>query len=260
MGFSCRWSLPLYSGKNLPWIQCAPRSVCPGQSNQPKEVPGFLLHRLLGSWSPGPQAVNRCHRKGKLGLPFGWLTKRRVQDQQPITWYLSKKKGRGMEEKATEERTGTVKFGIRLVCTGDATKIILHQRVCISREPLYMPGKSQIIHVARNSPDQLLFLVSSLYSFKMTHYDARKRTNSFEIKLTWVETLALPLTDRVNCEPNCPHSLSKENWNIQEWEMDHLKFLPETAWAYVLKRILLFGKRPAQWYFKFHRKKIFPPL
>lgn len=95
-----------------------------------------------------------------------------------------KRGGGGMEEKATEERTGTVKFGIRLVCTGDATKIILHQRVCISREPLYMPGKSQIIHVARNSPDQLLFLVSSLYSFKMTHYDARKRTNSFEIKLT----------------------------------------------------------------------------
>lgn len=104
--FTCRWSLPLYNRKNLPWIQHAPRSVCPGQSNQPKEIPWFLLHRLLGSWSSGPQAVNRRHRKGKPGLPFGRFIESRVQDQQPVTWILSKNR---VEEKATE-RTGTMRF------------------------------------------------------------------------------------------------------------------------------------------------------
>lgn len=108
--FTCRWSLPLYSRKNLPWIQHAPRFVCPGQSNQPKEIPWFLLHRLLGSWSSGPQAANRRHRKGKLWLPLRWLIDSRGQDQQPVTWVLSKNQ---LEEEATE-RAGTVRFYSRV--------------------------------------------------------------------------------------------------------------------------------------------------
>lgn len=111
-------------------------------------------------------------------------------------------------------------------------QIILHQRVYISTESLYMPGKSQIIHMARNSPDQLLFfrVISVPIQNDTSWCSTQRRTNSFEVKLPWVKILALPLPDRVNCEHNCPHSLSKENWNIKEGKMDHLKFLPETGW------------------------------
>lgn len=125
-GFTCRWCLPFHSRKNFPWIQHAPRSVCPGQSNKPKEIPWFLLHRLLGSRSSGTQAVNRCHRKGKLGLPCGWLKGSKVQDQQPVTWPLSKKR---MEEKALEERRETVRFRIRFACTSDPLQSLLQHSV-----------------------------------------------------------------------------------------------------------------------------------
>lgn len=143
MGFTYRWFLPLHCGKNFPWIQHAPRSVCPGQPNQPKEIPWILLYRLLGSWSSGPQAVNRCHRKGKSELSFGWLMGGRVQDQQPVTWPLSKK---GMEEKALEEMSRTLRFGIRFACPGDPLQSLQH-RVCITKKPLNTPRKSQISHM-----------------------------------------------------------------------------------------------------------------
>ena len=138
MGFTCRWFLPLQSRKNLPWIQHAPRSVCPGQSNQPKEIRWLLLHGLLGSWSSGPQATNRCHRKGKPGLPFGWLTGSRVQDPQPVARSLFEK---GMGEKALEGKRGALRFGIRFACTGYPVQNLLQHRPCISREPLWMHTK-----------------------------------------------------------------------------------------------------------------------
>lgn len=43
-----------------------------------------------------------------------------------------------------------------------------------------------------------------------------EKATSFEVKLTWVKIQILPLSNKINCESNCPHPLNKENRNIKE--------------------------------------------
>ena len=112
-----------------------------------------------------------------------------------------------------EDRRGTGKVRIRFACTGASFNTVYN-----AKEPsIYTREIPNNPHGWVIPLDQLCSLGSSLYPSKMTccNMVSRKRATNFEVKLTCVKILALPLTNWANYEPNCPHRLN-ENWDIKE--------------------------------------------